>query len=114
MGPLPTGIKPVGERAIGIVWADGAEGVVSFAALRLACPCATCEDLRKEASHARLMDDHLRLRLSPAGAPSTDPLLVRADWVGNYALRLTWEDGHDSGIYPFDLLRELCSRENPL
>jgi len=28
--------------------------------------------------------------------------------VGNYALRFTWGDGHNTGIYSFDLLRSLC------
>jgi DUF971 family protein len=28
--------------------------------------------------------------------------------VGNYALHFSWSDGHDSGIYTFEYLRELC------
>ena len=28
--------------------------------------------------------------------------------VGNYALRITWNDGHASGIYSFDHLRGIC------
>ena len=27
--------------------------------------------------------------------------------VGNYAYSLTFSDGHDTGIYTYDLLREL-------
>jgi len=30
------------------------------------------------------------------------------DGVGNYAVSLTWKDGHNTGIYPFRLLRRLC------
>ncbi|NUN97845.1 MAG: DUF971 domain-containing protein [Candidatus Omnitrophica bacterium] len=107
----PVEIKPVGDRAMGIVWEDGSEGVVTFTALRLACPCATCEDMRKEAVKSKPIDDRFQLRLTPPGAPSADPILVRADWVGNYAVRLVWEDGHDTGIYKFDLLRELCLKK---
>jgi DUF971 family protein len=29
--------------------------------------------------------------------------------VGDYALRLTWADGHGTGIYTFEFLRVLCS-----
>ena len=29
--------------------------------------------------------------------------------VGRYALQIAWSDGHDSGIYPFERLRELGS-----
>jgi DUF971 family protein len=28
--------------------------------------------------------------------------------VGNYALQLTWGDGHATGIYSFRYLRTLC------
>jgi DUF971 family protein len=28
--------------------------------------------------------------------------------VGQYAVQPTWQDGHDTGIYSFDLLRRLC------
>ena len=28
--------------------------------------------------------------------------------VGNYALQLIWGDGHQTGIYTFDYLREIC------
>ncbi|MCL6271826.1 DUF971 domain-containing protein [Sansalvadorimonas sp. 2012CJ34-2] len=28
--------------------------------------------------------------------------------VGNYALKLVFDDGHDSGIYTWEYLRELC------
>ncbi len=28
--------------------------------------------------------------------------------IGNYALKLTWGDGHDVGIFTWEHLRELC------
>jgi len=28
--------------------------------------------------------------------------------VGRYAVQIAWTDGHDSGIYTFEYLRELC------
>lgn len=33
------------------------------------------------------------------------------DPVGNYAIRLVFDDGHDSGIYAFDYLAELGSQQ---
>ena len=30
--------------------------------------------------------------------------------VGNYALKLVWGDGHDTGLYSFRYLRELADR----
>ena len=38
----------------------------------------------------------------------TMPVEVDVDLVGNYALNLFWTDGHDTGIYSFRKLRELC------
>jgi DUF971 family protein len=37
--------------------------------------------------------------------------LVHLDGVGNYALSLTWQDGHSTGIYSFRMLRQLCPCE---
>jgi DUF971 family protein len=34
--------------------------------------------------------------------------LARVAGVGNYALGLTWADGHDTGIYSFRWLRRIC------
>jgi DUF971 family protein len=29
--------------------------------------------------------------------------------IGNYAVRLGWNDGHDSGLYTWDLLRQVAT-----
>ena len=34
--------------------------------------------------------------------------------VGNYALKLIFDDGHDSGIYTWEYLRELCDNQESL
>jgi DUF971 family protein len=34
--------------------------------------------------------------------------VVDAQLVGNYALKITWSDQHDTGIYSFQYLREIC------
>ena len=31
------------------------------------------------------------------------------DLVGRYGVRITWADGHDTGIYTYDALRDLDS-----
>ncbi len=36
-----------------------------------------------------------------------DVAITRVDPVGNYAVRLTFDDGHDSGIYSWTLLHRL-------
>ncbi|WP_263143862.1 DUF971 domain-containing protein [Pseudomonas sp. RIT-PI-AD] len=34
--------------------------------------------------------------------------------AGNYALKLTFDDGHDSGLFTWDYLYELCVRQDEL
>lgn len=34
--------------------------------------------------------------------------------TGNYALKFTFDDGHDSGIYSWDYLYQLCSQQEQL
>jgi DUF971 family protein len=37
-----------------------------------------------------------------------DQKLLRVEPVGNYALSITWADGHSTGIYAFRYLRAIC------
>ena len=40
--------------------------------------------------------------------------LDRLEQAGNYALKLTFDDGHDSGLYTWEYLRKLCQEQNVL
>ena len=109
----PVEVRPEGDRAMAIVWDDGKECVYSFRLLRKRCPCAGCQDKhgggKKEAPP--VLGQGLQLRLIGDDAPPADPKLVQVDWVGNYALKLVWRDGHNTGIYKYEYLRELCGAE---
>ena len=37
--------------------------------------------------------------------------LINWQWVGGYAIRLYFSDGHSSGLFSFKLLRELAEEE---
>jgi ATP-binding protein involved in chromosome partitioning len=88
-----------GDGKLRIVWADGHDSRYPFELLRNNCPCAMCVD---EWTGKR---KHLMLLLPP-GFRALD---VKP--VGNYAIKIAWSDGHDSGIYSFSTLRELCPCE---
>jgi DUF971 family protein len=75
-------------------WSDG-DKALHAAELRAACRCADC---RASA-----------LRGYPEKA-DTSIALTHVNAVGSYALQLAFSDGHDRGIYPWRLLRELSSR----
>lgn len=79
-------------RRVRIRWEDGHEATYPYEYLRGFCPCATCQ------GHFQPATFHV-----VRGAT-----LARVELVGNYAFNLQWVDGHDTGIYPFRRLRELC------
>ena len=92
------------ERAAGlmhVLWQDGHRSDYSLRWLRANCPCATCREERRAAA---LNTDPLRLVTTPA--PSA--VVEEAEFVGHYAIRFTWQDGHGSGIFPFAGLRACC------
>lgn len=84
-----------------IAWLDGHYSTYPLAWIRSNCPCATCREERRENA---LHPDPLRLNVTPP--PSLE--VIDAEFVGNYAVRLTWADGHSAGIFPFVALRASC------
>ena len=76
-----------------IEWSDGHETVYTAGQLRAICPCARCVD---EMSGVRTHD--------PASVPAD---LTQKDltMVGNYAISLQFSDTHNTGIFPFTMLR---------
>lgn len=37
------------------------------------------------------------------------PKMLNVEPVGSYALKIFWNDGHSSGIYSWDHLRNICA-----
>lgn len=84
-------------RALMIEWEDGPLLAIRFDALRRACPCALCSG---ELGYAG------RFATAPELTPGEDELAdIRL--VGAYGLNAIWADGHDTGIYTFERLRQL-------
>ena len=79
---------------IEVEWADGHKTSYSTAQLRGLCPCANCVN---ELTGVRMHD--------PAAVPE-GMVHKEVRMVGNYAISLQFEDGHDTGIFPFRFLRE--------
>lgn len=93
----PAGIAPTEDGTkLRIEWDDGHVSDYPPRYLRINCRCAGCRD---EMTGEPLLD----ARAVPRGV---HPLKIR--YVGRYALRFDWSDGHDTGIYSFDLLRSIC------
>ncbi len=95
---MPAGFLQRDPRTLSVLWRDGRADDLDVRDLRLACQCAVCIE-------------------EMTGRKVLDPASIRADVaprqissVGNYAIAISFSDGHNSGIYSFDHLRALGDR----
>ena len=93
---LPSELLKVGDDEFKIVWGDGHQSVYTARLLRQSCPCAGCRD--EWTGQATLDRDSIPVGLK----------LPNAGLVGNYAIQFVFGDGHNTGIFTFELLRDLC------
>ena len=100
----PTDIEvDMKQREVRIIWGDDVQSVFTFDHLRKICPCATCNEQRANHDPLRILKaDQL---VVSANLPEDNPV----EMVGNYALQFFWGDGHRTGIYTFQFLREQSS-----
>ena len=68
----------------------------------------TCEFLRTHSPSAEVQGHH-GIPVMPLGDKS-EVNIVAIEPVGNYAVKLIFDDGHDSGIYTFELLYLWCQQ----
>jgi len=95
----PLSLKRDGD-GLTIQWADGVTSHLPFRLLRKQCPCATCnEERQKPPNPFKLLTD----KDLAAADPSPKQMVPR----GHYAYQIVWNDGHDTGIYTLDYLRQL-------
>jgi DUF971 family protein len=99
----PTKLSLTPDNRLVIEWSDGRTTSCAVGELRKRCPCATCREKRSQPPPPATM-------LPVLSAAETQPLkLLDMKPVGNYAYSIQFSDGHDTGIYTFELLRELGS-----
>ena len=90
------------DEKLEIDWQDGKRCVYLISYLRSMCPCAKCRETRAESAKRKSL-----LTVLP-GNYSGALTVISAQLVGNYALKLEFSDQHDTGIYSFQYLREIC------
>lgn len=94
----PLTIGREGTDQLVIEWSDGLRSTYTWQQLRKNCPCAGCrEEREKPPDPFRILKPE---ELRPLAPVSMVP-------VGRYAYKITWSDGHDTGIYTLEHLRTL-------
>jgi DUF971 family protein len=88
------------SKGIAIDWKDAHHSEYPLQYLRDHCPCATCTGAhgtppaREQANPLQLFKPALKI--------------VEVEPVGNYAIRIVWNDGHATGIYSYEHFRNIC------
>jgi DUF971 family protein len=95
----PVSLNKEGEDRLVIQWSDGHRSVYAWQHLRDNCPCAGCREERLKPP------DPFRI-LKPAELVPLKPVSLTP--VGYYAYKITWSDGHDTGLFTLEHLRSLC------
>ena len=95
---VPREILQEGDAELRITWGDGRVCEYKAAELRRACPCAQC------------VNEWTGERTLKSGSISDEVTIGDITTVGRYALNFRWSDAHETGIYSFKYLRELCEQ----
>ena len=95
------------SKGIKIDWKDHHHSDYPLAFLRDECPCASCTGAHgTPPQKSNYSAEQTSKELFPMYKPSLK--MVDVEPVGAYAIRITWSDGHNTGIYSFDHFRRIC------
>ena len=96
---LPKKISVSKENdSVVIEWDNGKVSEINKYLLRKSCPCAICEVEREDNHH-----DYNLFRGDKIE-------LIHIEVVGQHAIRFTWKDGHNAGMYEFQYLIDLAEK----
>ena len=93
----PKNVQLIGDE-LAILWDDGSESYISAPILRAASPSAETAGER---------DIFGRLHGGEQGKDYSAVTILSWQFVGNYAIRFRFSDGHATGLYSYELLKQL-------
>ena len=96
-----TDIEVDRERSVSVTFDDGKVCSFGLEELRVNCPCATCRSWRDRGEPAW-----------PRPGSPTPPTIAAAELVGAWGISFTWNDGHATGIYAWEVLRSWCDDDD--
>lgn len=101
MEPYPVELSLNAAQQLKIKWSDGQLRRYRLRELRDSCPCATCREKRQQPpAPATLLPVLTQEEAQPLTLKGMTP-------VGSYAYNLEFSDGHSTGIFTLEFLREL-------
>ncbi len=96
----PVNIQLIGQE-VAIIWDDGTESYYPFAKLRAASPSAETAGER----------DIFGTQYGGGGKHDYSSVQVKSwEQIGNYAIRFDFSDGHRTGLYAYDYLKNLAEK----
>jgi len=99
----PSKLKLVDEKQLYIEWEDKSGTILSLHKMRALCPCATCSTSRLSQSKS-----YIPILLT------NQIQVAKLEVVGNYAIKIEWKDGHNTGIYEYSSLMRYVDEKNSL
>ncbi len=94
----PRQIIEESDSEISINWSDDTETKFNASDLRRNCPCAGC------------INEWTGEKILKADSIKDDLSFSAISIVGRYALNFHFSDGHDTGIYSFQYLKEMTEK----
>jgi DUF971 family protein len=92
--PSPLEVELDRAGGLTLTWPDRGTDRFDLEELRINCPCAGCRGRREQGLDA----------WPTPGAPQ--PLRAEsAELVGAWGIQIRWNDGHETGIYAWSMLR---------
>ncbi len=107
MSIQPTKLEITSTGKLRIEWSDGQVREYVVAELREKCPCATCREKRSAPPPPATSLPILSMEeAAPLRIAGMKP-------VGRYAYGIDFSDGHDTGIFTLESLREIGEQVQP-
>jgi len=102
--PSPRALHLDRARGLHVTFHDGTLAFLSVTLLRRMSPSADARTEREAMAKNPL-------HVLPSRPRNDGPLTATgAELIGNYAVRIRFSDGHDTGLYAWALLRELAAQ----
>ncbi len=105
----PTALDLKKDRGLTVTWADGRVSYYPIGYLRRSSPSADERQLREQMAK----DPLTVLPTNVAEAMNKPVVAVDAELVGNYAIKIRFSDGHDTGLYSWSYLRQIDRGDRP-